>query len=298
MCSTPSSVRRCDRYAYVDRKRLLPLLLFAVAASLLGAVLLKPPNSAHLGPPGGARTPATTATARTGGPGPVLGIASPSPSAPSGSRLALRFAFDGGLGGAVHDTEGLLQLRVKSAAGGSLTTFPHGDGLAVRFPPRCAAYATERCQRAVLQSGPAAFLNPARAPFRYGASVRLASNETSNGANVLQKGYSVGDSQFKLQVDGREGRPSCVLVGVGSRRIHVALSSVTVADGQWHRIECSRGDSLLTIAVDGKIQGQTAIPSSLSIVNKDPLCIGGKGTSVNNDQFAGSVDDVFITLDG
>ncbi len=280
----------------MDRKRLL--LLLAVAAALLGGVRLNAPRPAQDEPASGASTPKATTTARTG-----TSLASPTTPAtrrdsPPAPRGGVRYAFDGGLATEVRDAEGLLPLRVRSANGGALTTTPHGGGLAVRFPPPCAAYATERCQRAILQSGPAAFLNPGRAPFRFGASVRLAPTETSNGANVVQKGYSVGDSQFKLQVDGHEGRPSCVLVGAGSRRIYVALSSLTVADGQWHKIECSRGDSLLTITVDQKIHGQTAIPSSLSIVNTDPLCIGGKGTSVNNDQFAGAIDDVFITQDG
>jgi hypothetical protein len=69
-----------------------------------------------------------------------------------------------------------------------------------------------------------------------------------------------------------------------------------VADGRWHQVECSRSDALLTVAVDGKLKGRSAIPSSLSIVNADPLCIGGKGTGANNDQFAGAIDDVFVTL--
>jgi hypothetical protein len=31
-------------------------------------------------------------------------------------------------------------------------------------------------------------------------------------------------------------------------------------------------------------------------VNTDPLCIGGKGTSANNDQFAGVIDDVYVSI--
>ncbi|MFG2038834.1 LamG-like jellyroll fold domain-containing protein [Dactylosporangium sp. NPDC048998] len=146
-----------------------------------------------------------------------------------------------------------------------------------------------------LPRGPAGFLNPGRAEFGYGASVLIRSDETSKGANVMQKGFSIGDSQFKLQVDGVAGRPSCVIVGTGSPTIFVALASRSVADGRWHRIACSRGNALLTVAVDGAEVGRTAIPSSLSIVNDDPLSIGGKGTSANNDQFVGVIDDVYVT---
>jgi hypothetical protein len=215
--------------------------------------------------------------------------------APHPAAVGVRYGFDQGLGDSVYSLEGRLSLRARTAAGGALTTTPHGGGLAVRFPRPCAKYGAQSCQRAILQSGRADFLNPGSAPFRYGASVLLAPSETSKGANVVQKGFSVRDAQFKLQVDGYEGRPSCVLVGTTSPSIYVALSSLSVANGVWHQIECTRSSSLLTISIDGKSYGQVGVPASLSIVNDDPLCIGGKGTSPNNDQFAGAIDDVFVT---
>ena len=237
------------------------------------------------GPPGASfESPPATATANVSG----------QPAARPTAAVGVRYGFDQGLD-AVHSLEGRLSLRPRVAAGGKLATTPHGTGLAVRFPRPCAKYGAERCQRAILQSGPADFLNPGTAPFRYGASVLLAPSETSKGANVVQKGFSVHDAQFKLQVDGIEGRPSCVVVGTSSPSIYVALSSISVANSQWHQIECTRSSSVLTISVDGKSYGQVGIPPSLSIVNNDPLCIGGKGTSPNNDQFAGAVDDVFVT---
>jgi hypothetical protein len=224
---------------------------------------------------------------------PSIGLGSapglPSPSA--GRDSTLRYTFDGGFG----DTAGRLPLHVRLAEGGQLSAVPHDGGLAVRFPALCEHYGAQSCPRAMLQSGPADFLNPGRGTFGYGASVLVGAGETSKGANVVQKGFSVGDSQFKLQVDGEAGQPSCVIVGTASGAIYVALASRTVADSRWHRIACSRGNSLLTVAVDGVEVGRTAIPPSLSIANHDPLCIGGKGTSANNDQFVGAIDDVFVT---
>lgn len=217
------------------------------------------------------------------------------PSAQGAHQVsAVRYTFDGGIAGQVLDGAGALPLRVRRA-GGELSTVPHAGGLAVRFPRRCEHYGAESCARAILQSGPAEFLNPAQGAFTYGASVLVKPDETSKGANVLQKGFSVGDSQFKLQVDGAAGHPSCVIVGTAGPTIYVAIASLTVADGRWHRVECARSDALLTVAVDGQLKGRSAIPSSLSIVNPDPLCIGGKGTSPNNDQFVGAIDDVFVT---
>ncbi|MEV4507728.1 LamG-like jellyroll fold domain-containing protein [Dactylosporangium sp. NPDC049525] len=206
----------------------------------------------------------------------------------------VRYTFDGGIAGQVMDGGGRLPLRVRKA-GGELSSVPHAGGLAVRFPKPCEHYGAESCARAILQSGPADFLNPGQGAFTYGASVLVGPDETSKGANVIQKGFSVGDSQFKLQVDGAAGHPSCVIVGTAGPTIYVALASLTVADGRWHRVECSRSDALLTVAVDGQLKGRSAIPSSLSIANADPLCIGGKGTSANNDQFVGAIDDVYVT---
>jgi hypothetical protein len=245
--------------------------------------------------PGGAspQEPLRTATAPALGTG-LAASTRPAPS-PRKREVSVRYTFDDGIAGAVRDREGQLALKARVAAGGALATVAHSGGLAVRFPQPCAKYGTQSCQRAILQSGSASLLNPGSAPFRYGASVLLAPSETSKGANVVQKGFSVRDSQFKLQVDGKEGNPTCVVVGTKSPKIYVATSSATVADGQWHQIECSRRDATLTIAVDGKILGQTKLPSSLSIVNTNPLCIGGKGTSANNDQFTGSIDDVYVT---
>ncbi|WP_432833638.1 LamG-like jellyroll fold domain-containing protein [Dactylosporangium sp. CA-092794] len=232
--------------------------------------------------------------------GTAPGIPSGGPTASSrppgrGGTAAVRYTFDGGLGEPVRDADGRLELRARRAEGGELAAVAHDGGLAVRFPARCEHYGADSCARAILQSGPAGFLNPGRGSFGYGASVLVKADETSKGANVVQKGFSVGDSQFKLQIDGVAGRPSCVIVGARSDAIFVALASRSVADGRWHRIACSRGNTLLTVAVDGAEEGRTAIPSSLSIVNEDPLCIGGKGTSANNDQFVGVIDDVYVT---
>ncbi|MDG6101181.1 LamG domain-containing protein [Dactylosporangium aurantiacum] len=244
-------------------------------------------------PPPAAASGRPPASAVVSGAATVTQAVQPAASGQS-AHAGVRYTFDGGVTGPVLDGAGRLPLRIRSA-GGELSAVPHAGGLAVRFPPRCEHYGAQSCARAILQSGPAEFLNPGQGAFTYGASVLVGPDETSKGANVLQKGFSVGDSQFKLQVDGAAGHPSCVIVGTGGPTIYVALASLTVADGRWHRVECSRRDALLTVAVDGQLKGRSAIPSSLSIVNADPLCIGGKGTSANNDQFTGAIDDVYVT---
>jgi hypothetical protein len=139
-------------------------------------------------------------------------------------------------------------------------------------------------------------LNPGRLPIRYGASVRLAADETTKGENVLQKGYSAHGSQYKLQIDGLPGRPSCVLVDDVRPEIHVALSTISVADGRWHTLECRRSGTALTILVDGITRGATTVPATLSVLNHIPLSVGGKGSFTDNDQFQGALDDVWVQI--
>jgi hypothetical protein len=48
--------------------------------------------------------------------------------------------------------------------------------------------------------------------------------------------------------------------------------------------------------VDGAVTGLTKIPAGLSVANNHPLSIGGKGAYADNDQFQGSLDDVFVRI--
>jgi hypothetical protein len=112
----------------------------------------------------------------------------------------------------------------------------------------------------------------------------------------VRKGNTTSGSQWKLQIDGHAGRPSCVLVGPGSGRAYLAGSAVSVADGGWHVVTCARSGGALTITVDSRVQGRTRLPAGLAVSNATPLRIGGKGTGPDNDQYRGSVDDVFYDL--
>jgi hypothetical protein len=203
--------------------------------------------------------------------------------------IGVRYRFDQGFA----DDRGVLPLRM-SSAGGAIAMVPHDSGQALRFPRPCEHYGAPDCARVVLESGPATFLNPGTGPIRFGATIQLAAEETTKGANVLQKGFSIGRSQFKLQVDGRAGHPSCVLAGVGSSQIYTAMADRSVADGRWHRVGCVREGPSLTVSIDDVPAGAVSLPTTLSVHNDDPLRVGGKGNSANNDQFNGTVDDVYV----
>jgi hypothetical protein len=184
-------------------------------------------------------------------------------------------------------------LAVTSAHGGAIRTVTHGQGTALLFPAKCTA---KVCPHAALQAPTSADLNPGTKNFAYGASVLVRPGQTSPGQNVVQKGYAATSSQYKLQVDGVAGRPSCVLVDVRRRGIRVAHSSVTVADGRWHAVECRRTGTVLAVFVDGTRRGALQVPAGLDVSNTRPLSIGGKGAFADNDQFNGALDDVWVRI--
>ncbi|MBL7257268.1 LamG domain-containing protein [Actinoplanes sp. LDG1-01] len=219
----------------------------------------------------------------------VAGTATAAAARPTGTA---RYDFDGpaplaDVTGHGHD------LSPVSRNGGTFRTVPHNGGTALAFPPPCQK---EPCPRIALRAPATSQLNPGRRPIRFGAAVRLAADQTTKGENVLQKGYSIRGSQYKLQIDGLAGRPSCVLVDDRRPDIHAAISSVGVADDNWHTLECRRRGPRLTILVDDVPRGRATLPADLSVSNRIPFSLGGKGSFADNDQFQGMLDDVWVEI--
>ncbi|MFD0519140.1 LamG domain-containing protein [Paractinoplanes durhamensis] len=212
--------------------------------------------------------------------------------------VSLRYTFDGGIHQPITDVSGEHELRPLGQNGGALRLVPQGVGLAVAYPDRCTLERESDCPRAILEGLRDDSLNPGTRPMEYGASVLMTRGDVADGANVLQKGYSVGGvSQYKLQVDHRLGHPSCVLVGrLGG--IYRAEPWLSVADGRWHDLKCVRVGDRLTLHVDGAERAWVRVPPRLSIANAEPLRVGGKGPARGNDQFAGEIDNVFISIGG
>ena len=210
--------------------------------------------------------------------------------------VKVRYTFDGGVQHPITDTSGGHELRAIGQNGGTLSLVPQGLGLAVAYPERCTLARERECPRAILEGFRDDSLNPGTRPLQYGASVLMTHADLADGANVLQKGYSVGGvSQFKLQVDHRQGHPSCVIAG-NHARIYRAEPRLDVADGMWHDLKCTRTADRLTLSVDGVERAEVAVPPGLSIANAEPLRVGGKGANRGNDQFAGEIDNVFVTI--
>lgn len=208
--------------------------------------------------------------------------------------LVAWYGFDG-RSNSVSDLSGKGHtMTVVATHGALLRPVIHGSGDGLAFPTKCRT--ATGCPHVVLQSPSEGDLNPGTRRIAFGATVRLAHTQTSKGQNVVQKGYSATSSQYKLQVDGGAGRPSCVLVDELKEGIQLVRSSVSVADGGWHTIECRRSSVVFDIVVDGVLRGVVTVPAALSVTNNMPLSIGGKGAYRNNDQFQGAVDDVWVRI--
>ncbi|WIM96929.1 LamG domain-containing protein [Actinoplanes oblitus] len=204
-----------------------------------------------------------------------------------------RYDFNGQNGLVLDDSGFGHHLRIVSGHGGQVRLVVHGTGNAVAFPAHCELTV---CPHVALQSPGTADLNPGARDLAYGADVLLAPAETSKGQNVVQKGYSKTSSQYKLQIDGTAGQPSCVLVDVRRPGIRMVRSSVSAADGRWHRLRCERAGSRFEIYVDDVLRGRTRIPAGLAVANNRPLSIGGKGAYRDNDQFNGALDNVWVRI--
>jgi hypothetical protein len=184
-------------------------------------------------------------------------------------------------------------LRAVTRNGGAVKLASHGTGQAVVFPPTCGG---ADCPRLVLQAADTPDLNPGTKPLRFGAGIRMSPAEAGAGENVVQKGYSTVGGQYKLQVDGLSGKPSCAMSDQSSSTVYLARSRESILDGGWHAVECRRLGATLSILVDDQLKASVAIPEALSVVTTQPLSIGGKGVGVDNDQFHGALDDVWIRI--
>jgi hypothetical protein len=184
--------------------------------------------------------------------------------------------------------------KVQTEAGGTVEVDegPAGRGDAIRFPPPCKPGA--RCARAMVVVADAKVLDPGDADFSYGATIKLEANETTTGSNVLQKGrFGTDGGQWKLQVDNIDGKPSCVVRGDGD--LLRVRSWLSLADGDWHRVRCSKDRSGVEIDVDGTTR---RTPGDVGTVSNDfEVRVGSAGLNAGDDQFHGALDDVFVTIE-
>ena len=168
--------------------------------------------------------------------------------------------------------------------------------MAVTFPDPCDV--GPDCRRAILEVPDSPELNPSVSDFSFGVDVRLNAEDIRSGANLVQKGFSTGaGGQWKVQVDDKEGYPSCVLVDSIEEQFLDVQSSDSVSDGDWHTITCDRTATDLTVSVDGRISGRASNEDVFLIDNDAPVRIAGKHSKENGDFYFGDLDNVFVRID-
>lgn len=211
----------------------------------------------------------------------------------------MRLSFEGSSaatlrsGSTVHDASGSgNDGTVAVANGGKISLVDSGStGHGAAYPSRCLVAG---CPRAVISVKDDADLDPESASFVYGARLRLWPGQTSKGGNVVQKGlFDEVGGQWKLQVDGYAGKPSCVISGTKSRVI--LWSNLSVADGAWHIVKCRRIGREVTLFIDGKVRAQ-GFQAVGTVSNRAPVRVGGRDTAITNDQYFGQLDEVFFRL--
>ncbi len=221
---------------------------------------------------------------------------------------AVAFDFDRGiqteaLGRYVVDSTTQIRGYEVPNSGGVVALVEHGAGQAVKFPPPCGGRTVPECPGAIIDTADAEFLNPGTRPFSYGAEILVGEEDGARGVNIIQKGVGTSPTnpdpnQWKLEL-GREGEVQCVLV---SQRAEAgppitATSHLVVNDGRWHRVGCTKTDTVLSIVVDGSDPVSVPVPPGLELASpSEPLRLGGNNRMGAN-RFTGAVDDVYYRLD-
>jgi len=187
-----------------------------------------------------------------------------------------------------HNNDGV----VKSMYGGTITPMSG----AADFPNPCWS---EPCPNVMIEILDNASLDPGTAAFEFGADIKMKSDETADGENVLQKGrWGETGGQWKLQVDKAGGKPSCVISGFrnGVESRVVLKASIGIADNVWHTVVCRRASSTVQILIDGVARGSASMPS-VNLASSAAVTIGAKEVAAkDNDQFQARLDDVFMRL--
>jgi len=209
--------------------------------------------------------------------------------------VVARYSFDTTVAGRIPDLSGRgTPLTIRTAAGGALRYVTVGANRYVGLPVRCAT--TGACPRALLEGTDDPDLDPGTQTFRWGASINIGKAQLAGSSNIMQKGVANTESQWKMQVGATHGRAQCVAAGRGSAKPYLVRSSVAVADGTWHKLQCVRSGAALAIYVDGVARGSVAVPATMSLSNDKPLRIGGPNFNTSSDMYHGYLDDVYASL--
>lgn len=243
----------------------------------------------------------------------------PEPSPVSSAQLRLEFE-DGAaeIGAVVPSAMNLgvadVQSTAMSQAGGRILRVEgRTGGFALRFP-RFRLDGSDRLAVLDMIGRKPDTFDPGEVPFRFGADFTLdaASSGTvnDNGDNLMQRGLSTEEAQYKIQLDHRV--PSCRIQGTKGEV--VVKATTEVEPDSWYRVTCERSADEVTLVLGrfddrGRLSvqrwsGRGPIGSVALAGSDSHLAVGGKLTASGalvqtaTDQFNGVVDNVFYKLLG
>lgn len=137
-------------------------------------------------------------------------------------------------------------------------------------------------------------LNPLTADFSYSADIKISTAPGSGVTyDVIRKGLAATPGgEFKLEVV-TGGQIKCTAKDAARVRAVVKGPKHNYADGQWHRVGCSRVGTRWSAVVDGLTVSKTIALGRIS--NDKNLSIGSKYGQ--QDATPGLVDEVQLSID-
>jgi hypothetical protein len=125
--------------------------------------------------------------------------------------------------------------------------------------------------------------------------------------NFIQQGRYVGPTEIKISVHSgpapADHRAQCRIAGAGGGIVNAqGPSAVDVADGRWHTITCIKypdgpSSTSVQVTVDGVAGPLTHSGKVIgSMVNADPVDLGGQGPVANKDSIDGEYTSVTYSV--
>ena len=141
-------------------------------------------------------------------------------------------------------------------------------------------------------------LNPGAAPIQFTMHVRYTVTPPKGSTtdyDILRKGTSSDSAQFYKAEIRPDNRAVCRFVGSKTSKTGILIhTGPTLNDGKWHTISCSKGNTNISLVVDGKTFTKSGTVGSIS--NAGPLTLGAKPGSPFSDFYNGDLDEVSVAI--
>ena len=141
-------------------------------------------------------------------------------------------------------------------------------------------------------------LNPGTADIAFTAYVRYTVTPPTGSTtdyDILRKGTASDSAQFYKMEIRSDNRAVCRFVGSKTSKTGILIhTGPTLNDGKWHTITCTKGNTSISLVVDGKTFTKSGTVGSIS--NNGPLTLGAKPGSPFSDFYNGDLDEVSVSI--